>query len=161
MYECVAQLTISCYLFFHIHCIPVNRQMNHLKNYSMLVGRMHACQIGPTDTAPFCPESPHWASVGTSGIRKLLGLLLYPYKNSYGKLLTYIHLPMQTKIQVTILYMSYKVIFTLSFKMAYVTFLETKTNSVNIQNLSKEGKMTRVLTKQSTAPDWESSLKLF
>ncbi len=26
---------------------------------------MHACQIGPTDTAPFCPGSPHRACVGT------------------------------------------------------------------------------------------------
>ncbi len=26
---------------------------------------IHACQIGPTDTAPPCPGSPHWACVGT------------------------------------------------------------------------------------------------
>ncbi len=28
---------------------------------------MHACQIGPTDTAPPCPGSPQRASVETEG----------------------------------------------------------------------------------------------
>ncbi len=34
-----------------------------------LVGRMvmHACQIGPTDTAPPCSGSPQWTCVGTKG----------------------------------------------------------------------------------------------
>ncbi len=35
----------------------------------MKAGRMamHTCQIGPTDTAPLAPGSPHWACFGTRG----------------------------------------------------------------------------------------------
>ncbi len=38
-------------------------------DFQCLAGRMamHACQIGPTDTAPPCPGLPLWACVGTKG----------------------------------------------------------------------------------------------
>ncbi len=39
---------------------------------------MHACQIGPTDTAPPCPGSPLWACVGTKGERFGAGNLSVP-----------------------------------------------------------------------------------
>ncbi len=45
-----------------------------------LAGRMamHACQIGPTDTAPPCPGLPQWACVVTRGGRFEAGNLSAP-----------------------------------------------------------------------------------
>ncbi len=45
---------------------------NRDRQYRCLEGRMvmHACQIGPTDTAPPCPGSPQWVCVGTNRDRQ-------------------------------------------------------------------------------------------
>ncbi len=43
------------------------RTLSEIYQCRCLVGcmAMHACQIGPTDTTPHCPRSPHLACVGT------------------------------------------------------------------------------------------------
>ncbi len=46
------------------------RPLKYRKNLvSILLQKvlMHACQIGPTDTAPPCSRSPHWACIETTG----------------------------------------------------------------------------------------------
>ncbi len=44
---------------------------------------MHACQIGPTDTAPPCPGSPQWACIVTRGEHFEAGNLSAPFLLCY------------------------------------------------------------------------------
>ncbi len=89
--------TASLYLFFKKYLIHANRMISYLKklhleketllyrivkhaSHRCLAGRMamHACPIDPTDTAPPCPGSPHWACVKTKGERFGAGNLSAP-----------------------------------------------------------------------------------
>ncbi len=51
---------------YHTLCLTLPYIMSYLR---CLAGHMamHACQIGPTDTAPPCPGSPLRACIGTKG----------------------------------------------------------------------------------------------
>ncbi len=49
-----------------------------ISNEKISLMAMHACQIGPTDTAPPCQGSPHQACVATMGERFEAGNLSAP-----------------------------------------------------------------------------------